>query len=122
MRYKARPLNGIWATAPYLHNGSVLTLYDLLLPATKRGELEVGTTKAGGAPRLRRDTFHVGSRDFDPVEVGLKSEPGEGRSEFRVRSPDGKEMFGNSNAGHEWGAAELSDEERWAIVAYLKTL
>ena len=122
MRYKARPLNGIWATAPYLHNGSVLTLYDLLLPATKRGELEIGTTKAGGAPRLRRDTFHVGSRDFDPVEVGLKSEPGEGRSEFRVRSPDGKEMFGNSNAGHEWGAAELSDEERWAIVAYLKTL
>ena len=33
MRYKARPLNGIWATAPFLHNGSVLTLYDLLLPA-----------------------------------------------------------------------------------------
>jgi RoxA-like, cytochrome c-like len=31
--YKARPLNGIWATAPYLHNGSVPTLYDLLLPA-----------------------------------------------------------------------------------------
>ena len=122
MRYKGRPLNGIWATAPYLHNGSVMTLYDLLLPAMKRGELEVGTTKAGGAPRLRRDTFHVGSRDFDPVEVGLKSEPGGGRSEFRVRSSDGKEMFGNSNAGHEWGAAELSDEERWAIVAYLKTL
>jgi cytochrome c553 len=122
MRYKARPLNGIWATAPYLHNGSVLTLYDLLLPAMKRGDLEIGTTKAGGAPRLRRDTFHVGSREFDPVEVGLKSEPGEGRSEFRVRSPDGKEMFGNSNAGHEWGAAELTDEERWAIIAYLKTL
>jgi hypothetical protein len=122
MRYKARPLNGIWATAPYLHNGSVLTLYDLLLPAVKRGELEIGTTKAGGAPRLRRDTFYVGSREFDPVEVGLKSEPGEGRSEFRVRTPDGKEMFGNSNTGHEWGAAELSDEERWAIVAYLKTL
>jgi hypothetical protein len=122
MRYKARPLNGIWATAPFLHNGSVLTLYDLMLPAAKRGDLEIGTTKAGGAPRLRRDTFHVGSRDFDPVEVGLKSEPGQGRSEFRVRSADGKEMFGNSNAGHEWGAAELSDEERWAIVAYLKTL
>lgn len=122
MRYKARPLNGIWATAPYLHNGSVLTLYDLLLPATKRGELEIGTTKAGGAPRLRRDAFHIGSRDFDPVEVGLRSQAGEGRSEFRVRGPDGKEMFGNSNAGHEWGAAELSDEERWAIVAYLKTL
>ena len=122
MRYKARPLNGIWATAPYLHNGSVMTLYDLLLPAMKRGALEVGTTKSGGAPRLRREAFHVGSREFDPVEVGLRSQAGEGRSEFRVRAPDGKEMFGNSNAGHEWGAAELSDEERWAIVAYLKTL
>ena len=122
MRYKARPLNGIWATAPYLHNGSVLTLYDMLLPATNRNQLEIGTTKAGGAPRLRRDTFYVGSREFDPVEVGLRSEAGEGRSEFRVRSPDGKEMYGNSNAGHEWGAAELSDDERWAIVAYLKSL
>jgi len=122
MRYKGRPLNGIWATAPYLHNGSVMTIYDLLLPAAKRGDLQIGTSKAGGAPRLRRDTFHVGSREFDPVEVGLKSQPGEGRSEFRVRTGEGKEVFGNSNAGHEWGAAELSDEDRWAIVAYLKTL
>jgi hypothetical protein len=123
IRYKARPLNGIWATAPYLHNGSVLTLYDMLLPAKQRDDrLALGTTKAGGAPRLRRDTFYVGSRDFDDVEVGLRSEPGEGRTEFRVRNADGTEIYGNSNAGHEWGAAELSDEDRWAIVAYLKTL
>lgn len=38
--YKARPLNGIWATAPYLHNGSVPTLYDLLLPKRRPGDPE----------------------------------------------------------------------------------
>jgi hypothetical protein len=94
----------------------------MLLPAKQRDGLQIGTTKAGGAPRLRRDTFYVGSRDFDDVEVGLRSAPGEGRTEFRVRNADGTEIYGNSNAGHEWGAAELNDDERWAIVAYLKTL
>jgi hypothetical protein len=122
LRYKARPLNGIWATAPYLHNGSVLTLYDLLLPARDRGNLSLGSTAAGGAPRLRRDSFFVGGREIDEAEVGLRSEPGEGRSEFRVRDAAGREIFGNSNAGHEWGAAQLTDDERWAIVAYLKSL
>ncbi len=53
MAYKARPLNGIWASPPYLHNGSVATLYDLLLP-----------------PDLRPRTFYTGSVEFDPVNVG----------------------------------------------------
>ncbi len=56
--YIARPLNGIWATAPYLHNGSVPTLYDLLLPAEQR-------------PR----TFYTGSNEFDPVKVGYVRPP-----------------------------------------------
>jgi len=34
--YKARPLNGVWATAPFLHNGSVPTIYDLLSPVAER--------------------------------------------------------------------------------------
>jgi mono/diheme cytochrome c family protein len=49
-RYKSRPLDGVWATAPFLHNGSVPTLYDLLLPADRRPK-----------------TFRVGTRQFDPV-------------------------------------------------------
>lgn len=122
LRYKARPLNGIWATAPFLHNGSVMTLYDLLLPSKERPGVALGTTMAGGAPRLRRDTFIVGSSAFEPKEVGLRSEAAPGRVEFRVRTPDGKDIPGNSNAGHEWGAQELSDDERWALVAYLKSL
>ena len=63
--YKARPLNGIWATAPYLHNGSVPTLYDLLLPKQRPGDPEEG--------EYRPNEFEVGSREFDPVKVGFKS-------------------------------------------------
>ena len=56
--YKARPLNGIWATAPYLHNASVRTLYQLLLPAEQREK-----------------TFNLGSKEFDPVNVGYVDGP-----------------------------------------------
>ncbi len=56
MAYKARPLEGIWATAPYLHNGSVPTLYALLQ-----------------APADRPKTFRVGSRLYDPAHVGYNT-------------------------------------------------
>ena len=52
--YRARPLDGVWATAPYLHNGSVPTLRDVLIPQNQRPK-----------------KFCVGSRQFDPVNVGL---------------------------------------------------
>lgn len=96
--YKARPLNGVWASAPYLHNGSVPTLYDVLLPADERPK-----------------TFYVGSRELDIVKVGLRSDYTENASFFDTT------LTGNSNTGHEFGAA-LTDEERWALVEYLKTL
>src|SRR3546814_14705321 len=63
--YRARSLNGIWATAPYLHNGSVPSLYDLLLPAQ---------AKVGLCEETRPEAFVVGSREFDPVKVGVRSE------------------------------------------------
>ena len=102
--YKARPLNGVWATAPaYLHNGSVPTLYDLLL-----------------APDKRPKSFHVGSREFDPDKVGLK----EVATGFLYKTHDdkGNPIPGNSNVGHEHGAALTSDDDRWALVEYLKSL
>ncbi len=93
--YKARPLNGIWATAPYLHNGSVPNLYQLLLPAEQRDP-----------------TFHVGSRQFDPKHVGFRTDAeAEGLFEFRARDDDGTPIPGNSNAGHQYGA-DLSDDQR----------
>lgn len=105
LAYKARPLNGIWATAPYLHNGSVKSLYELLQPVEKR-------TK----------TFWVGNRKFDAREVGFVNQPSPVGSWFRVRDANDKDIHGNSNAGHDYGSKTLTEAERWALVEYMKTL
>ena len=116
--YKGRPLNGIWATAPYLHNGSVPSLYDLLLPKKREGDPEDG--------EYRPDQFEVGSREFDPVKVGLKSS-GYKSFTFDTSFP------GNSNAGHEYASGKtaqpngvilrpLSKDEKLDVLEYLKTL
>jgi hypothetical protein len=99
LAYKARPLNGIWAAAPYLHNGSVPSLYALLLP-----------------PAERPDRFAVGRWEYDPKHVGYASD---GQVPFVLdTSLPGN---GNSNGGHEYGT-KLAEEDRWALVEYLKTL
>ncbi len=100
--YESRVLSGIWATAPYLHNGSVPNLWELLKPAGDR-------TKS----------FMVGSRVFDPKNVGYDTE----QSPFKNGSfvVDPANANGNGNGGHEYGTT-LTEEERWAIVEYLKTL
>jgi hypothetical protein len=114
--YRSRPLNGIWATAPYLHNGSVSNLYELLLPAAER-----------------RQVFQVGRREFDPKHVGFIIEPRPGGYEFRVNDEHGSPIIGNSNLGHEYGVGKplelggdglrrLTDDERWELVEYMKTL
>lgn len=97
MVYKARPLNGIWAASPYLHNGSVPTLYDLLRPAAERPK-----------------KFAVGRWQFDPKKVGYESE---GNMPWVYDTA----LTGNHNSGHEYGTA-LPDADRWALVEYLKTL
>jgi hypothetical protein len=102
-KYKGRPLDGIWATAPYLHNGSVPSLDALLRPAKDRPE-----------------TFSVGSRAFDPAVVGFKQDA-PGVFLFRVKDPSGRPIPGNSNAGHEYGTG-LSDAERGQLLDYLKSL
>jgi hypothetical protein len=98
LQYKARPLNGIWSTAPYLHNGAVPTLFEMITPAEKR-------TKQ----------FAVGRREFDPVKVGLVTQPADGTFLFDTSLP------GNRNTGHPFGN-HLTDAERWQVVEYLKTL
>ncbi|MDQ1812001.1 di-heme-cytochrome C peroxidase [Massilia sp. CCM 9210] len=113
--YKGRALNGIWATAPYLHNGSVPTLYDLLLPA----QCPADDKQA----ECRPAKFQVGSREFDPVKVGMRSEGYDGFT-FDTRLP------GNSNAGHEYGMVAvmkgdktvppLTREDRLDLLDYLK--
>src|SRR5260370_8179322 len=108
LKYKARPHNGIWATPPYLHNGSVPNLFALLSPVSER-------------PKV----FYLGSKPYDPIKLRPNTDPTQGASEFRTDLP------GNSNAGHEFkdrpkgngviGRA-LSEEERMQIIEYLKTL
>jgi hypothetical protein len=96
--YKARPLNGIWATAPYLHNGSVPNLWQLLQ-----------------SPEQRVKEFYVGTRAFDPKNVGFETQPFEGGFRFDTTLP------GNSNEGHVYGT-QLADEQKWELIEYLKSL
>ncbi|WP_331344164.1 di-heme-cytochrome C peroxidase [Cellvibrio sp. UBA7661] len=118
LSYKARSLNGIWATAPYLHNGSVPSIYDLLLPVKRAGDPDDGL--------YRPMQFEVGSREFDPRKVGLRTEGYEG---FTFKA----DKLGDFNSGHEYGTAHapavngqqqkpLTDDERWDLVEYIKTL
>ena len=99
MAYKGRPLDGIWATAPYLHNGSVANLYEVLLPAKERMK-----------------EFYVGSRNFDPKHVGFENKKGPDTFLFDTSKP------GNSNAGHIYGNSRFTKEQREQLVEYMKTL
>ena len=97
--YAARPLYGIWAAAPFLHNGSVPTLYDLLLP-----------------PERRPRTFALGARKYDPVKLGFAVETSCSQQDCLVDTA----RTGDGNGGHLWGT-ELSEPDRMALLEYLKT-
>jgi cytochrome c5 len=122
--YKPRPLEGVWATAPFLHNGSVPSLYEMLLPPDKR-------TKE----------FFVGRREYDARHVGYVTEPdADGNDDgFWLDTS----LKGNFNTGHAFAAdaaswakhkadpkanplpkgvigPEFTDDERYQIIEYLK--
>lgn len=103
--YKARPLNGIWATAPYGHAGAVPNLYQWLLPETERVK-----------------NFSVGSLEFDPKHVGFASAPTDGAFAFSTTAENGEAIAGNSNLGHSGpNHTDFTDEERWQLIEYLKS-
>jgi len=106
--YKARPLNGIWAVAPYLHNGSVPNLYSLLSPKSERPA-----------------TFWLGSKRYDPEKVGFDTSELEGGYLFETQNP------GNDNGGHEFNEGPrkngvigplLSHEDRMCLIEFLKSM
>ncbi len=137
--YKARPLNGIWATAPYLHNGSVPSLYELFMPSCSDADIASGKL-------CRPNRFTVGAREFDPVKVGfVQRNPAQYPDIFVFDTS----LPSNSNKGHEYAAGvtpvfilnaegkpikdangkprmrklpPISHEQRLALVEYLKTL
>ena len=113
--YKSRPLGGMWATPPFLHNGSVVSVYQLLSPIEER-----------------ESEFYVGQNAFDPVTLGFVLDSDvEGGILFDTS------IAGNYNTGHEFREGyipykegvkpqkgiigpPLSHEERMAIIEYLK--
>lgn len=100
--YIAPPLDGIWVTAPYLHNGSVPTLEALLNSRIR--------------PQFWSRDFDHPQYDYDQVGWKYKTEPsGGGTSVYNTT------FRGYGNAGHYFGDA-LTDAERKAVIEYLKTL
>ncbi|MEO0791223.1 MAG: cytochrome c [Pseudomonadota bacterium] len=97
--YKAGPLTGVWASGPYLHNGSVPTVYELLSPVSER-----------------RSVFWMGGRQLDAKRLGFKSENGPGRFKFDTA------IDGNRNTGHLFPPRGLTPDERLDVIEYLKTL
>ncbi|MFM2044987.1 MAG: hypothetical protein RLY86_3563 [Pseudomonadota bacterium] len=106
--YKARPLDGVWATPPFLHNGAVPTIWHLLGPVEERP-----------------DSFWLGTFDYDPALLGYLWAEVKGGTKLDTSLP------GNSNAGHVFtddagtpgriGPA-LSEDDRKALVEFLKVL
>lgn len=110
--YQAPPLDGIWATAPYLHNGSVPTLADLL--------------QSSARPRKFTRSYRTDARDYDADRVGWKVTPVPTDAATPRNGADARRIYdtsqpGRSNAGHTFGD-DLSDEDRRALIEYLKTL
>lgn len=102
--YANSPLDGIWLRAPYLHNGSVPNLWELLKPEKER----VGS-------------FYRGDDVYDPKDVGFVSTVAEQDSRkfflFNTQVP------GNGNGGHTGAGygTDLPDRDKWALIEYLKT-
>lgn len=100
--YEARVMEGIWAAAPYLHNGSVSTLEDLLKPSAERASV-----------------FAIGP-NYDLERVGLSKE--QTRFDYILQTTDCSEIdSGNSRCGHEFGT-DLPENDKTAILEYLKSL
>jgi hypothetical protein len=107
MVYKARTLDGVWTSPPFLHNGSVRNIYELLSPVSQRAK-----------------QFWVGLSDFDPVRIGLG--PKANNYGFVMDTA----IIGNSNSGHEFSNISgkgvigplLSHQQKMALIEYLKAI
>lgn len=99
--YANQPLDGAWARAPYLHNGSVPTMWDLLLD-----------------PKDRPKRFYRGYDVYDKVNMGFVTTGAEAEAAGTVYDTS---LKGNGNMGHLWGV-NLNNEQKWDLLEYMKTL
>lgn len=111
--YQAPPLDGIWATAPYFHNGSAPTVYHVL------------NSKA--RPKVFTRSFKTDLAAYDSKRLGWKITEFATAPDLKMMTPiEARKIYdtskpGRGNGGHTYGD-KLSDEERWAVIEYLKTL
>lgn len=106
--YVAPPLDGVWASAPYFHNGSVPTLWHVL------------------HPEQRPTIWHPVSTELDADKVGLTIEavpsvPQDLTDSVELRSYFDTRLFGKSNSGHDYPDV-LTEPEKRAVLEYLKSL
>jgi mono/diheme cytochrome c family protein len=109
--YQAPPLDGVWATAPYFHNGSVPTLYGVLNSKARPKIF----TRSYRTDESAYDKDQVGWKTKDLQEVPKDLSPHERRKIYDTKQP------GRGNGGHTFGD-ELTEDDRRAIIEYLKTL
>jgi mono/diheme cytochrome c family protein len=110
--YQAPPLDGVWATAPYFHNGSVPTVYHVL--------------NSRARPRVYTRSFATGKEDYDPARLGWKITEVAGPPDARLPAIERRKVYdttlrGRGNGGHTFGDP-LTEDERTAVIEYLKTL
>ncbi len=110
--YQAPPLDGLWATAPYFHNGSAPTVYDVL------------NSKA--RPKVFTRSYRTEREDYDAHKLGWKVQVLEQGPDPKLPVFERRKVYdttqpGRGNTGHTFGD-KLTDAERWAIIEYLKTL
>ncbi|MCZ2341441.1 MAG: c-type cytochrome [Bacteroidales bacterium] len=109
--YQCPPLDGIWATAPYFHNGSVPTL--------------AGVLDSQNRPKIFTRSYQTDEKDYDKTNVGWIVQevppPGPKVSGHERRKVYDTTQPGRGNAGHTYGD-DLTPAERAAVIEYLKTL
>lgn len=110
--YQAPPLDGIWATAPYFHNGSAPTVADVLNSTAR--------------PKIFTRSYRTDAEAYDPVKLGWKVQVLERGADPKLPAIEQRKVFdttlpGRGNGGHTFGD-ELSEEQRRAVIEYLKTL
>jgi hypothetical protein len=110
--YQAPPLDGIWATAPYFHNGSAPTVYYVL------------NSKA--RPKVFTRSYKTDESAYDKEKLGWKTEAVEKNPDKKMTGAEQRKIYdttqpGRGNSGHVFGD-DLEDNERLAIIEYLKTL
>src|SRR5262249_18011247 len=110
--YQAPPLDGIWATAPYFHNGSAPTVYHVL------------NSKA--RPEIFTRSFKTDAEDYDAQKLGWQYSEVTPYPDKKANGDELRKIYdtkqpGRGNGGHTFGD-KLTDEERMAVIEYLKTL